>query len=313
MITTPKISPPDGGAPLVIEDLGGKADNLRGIAWMLSSVVMASAMSIAVRELAVGFDSRMIVMLRASIVGAFLILPIIMFSSLRKRLRFSRPWMHILRGSLIGVSTHLGFYTLTQIPMATATVLFFTAPIFATILSIFVHKEKVGIRRILAVCAGFVGAVIVLRPGFGGFHPAMLTALSSSMLFAIALTLSRNLAKADGAFSTFLSSVLITVVITAPLAAPVFEVPSTPYLWFLTAILVITSAGRNVADIQAYRYGEASILAPIAYLRLVLLGFAGFVMWAEVPDTPTIIGAAVIIFATLYIAQREAKLRKLKR
>lgn len=84
-------------------------------------------------------------------------------------------------------------------------------------------------------------------------------------------------------------------------------------VWLALIVVVITSAVRGYADIEAYRYGESSILAPVAYLRLVLISIAGYFMFDEVPDMATIIGASIIIAATLYIALREAKLRRANR
>ena len=287
-----------------------ETDNLRAVAWILISVVTASLMSLAVKELADDFDSRMIVMLRSGITAVLMAVPIYLLTPLRRHLRFSKPGQHIIRGTLIGFSTHLGFYTLTVIPLATASVLFFTAPIFATVLSVVVHGEQVGPRRWVAVLAGFVGAVIVLRPGFDGFHIAMLAALLSSLLFAVALSMSRNLARADGPLSAYFSSVVITALVSVPASINSFALPDTLWVWVVVAILVVTSASRGFADIQAYRYGEAAVLAPISYLRLVILGAAAYLIWDEVPDTFTVIGASVIILASLYIARREAVLAR---
>ena len=288
-------------------------NNSKAIIWMLISVVGASAMTIGVRQASLSVDSRMIVLFRAGITTIFILIAIGMFAGLRRKMRFTRPWLHLLRGSLIAFSTHLGFYTLAHIPIATATVLFFMGPIFATIFSSVLHSEHVGPRRRAAIAAGFIGAVIVLRPGFSEFHPAMLTALGSSLLFALALTLSRQLATADGPLATYFSSVVITALITIPLAAPVFSIPVGGMIWLALTVVIITSAVRGYADIEAYRYGESAILAPVAYLRLVLISVAGYFLFDEVPDMATIIGASLIISATLYIALREAKLRKTKR
>lgn len=287
-------------------------DNIRAIIWALISALAASLMSLAVRGVVLELDSRMVVMFRAGVIGLLIVVALILVSRLRRQLQFTKPWMHLLRGILIGVSTNLGFYTLAHIPLATATVLFFTAPIFATILGALIHGEKVGPRRIAASIAGFVGAMVILRPGLEAFHPAMLTALGSSALFAVALTLSRGLANADGALSTYFSSVVITALVTLPIAIPVWHYPTAPITWIAVGIVIIASAVRGVADIQAYRFGEASILAPIAYLRLVLIGLGAWVLFAETIDKPTLIGAAIIISATLYIALREAKLRAKK-
>jgi len=305
--TFPVPEPAEAGPPAA-----PARENWTGILWALVSMVAASFMSLAVRGVALEVDSRMIVMARAGVTSLTIIIGLILFSKLRRHLRFSRPWTHLLRGGLIAVSTNLGFYTLAHVPLASATVLFFTAPIFATILSALIHGEKVGPRRIAASAAGFLGALVILRPGFEAFHPAMLAALGSSALFAGALSLSRGLANADGAFSTYFSSVAVTALVTLPAALPVWQLPSGGWTWFAVAVVVGSSALRNVADIESYRLADAAILTPIAYLRLVLIGFGAWLLFDEAIDGATWIGAAIIIASTLYIARREAAMRQTK-
>ena len=267
-------------------------------------------MSVAVREMSAVMDTRMIVLMRAAVIGTAFLPLIAFWPAFRRQMRFSRPWLHVYRGTLIAVSTHLGFYTLATIPLATASVLFFMAPVFATMLAMLFQGEKVGIRRWSAIAAGFLGAVIILRPGVQGLHPGMLAALASSALFALALSQSRELSRADGAVAAYVSSVFITVLISAPAAWGVLSLPLGWIGWGVMAILVVGGTVRGFADIEAYRYGEASILAPITYLRLVLVGGAGFVFYGEMPDGPTWAGAAIIVAATIYIAQREAWLKR---
>ena len=180
-------------------------NNRLGIIWILMSVSFASVMSILVKELGQTFDSRLLVLFRAGLLTIFLCLPVVAIPAFRRRLYFSKPYLHIFRGLLIAFSTHLGFFTLTVLPIATTVVLFFTAPIFATILSIFINKERVGLRRWLAVIIGFFGVLIVLQPGFEGSYTAMFAALLSSFLFALALAFSRNIVSADGSLSAYMS------------------------------------------------------------------------------------------------------------
>lgn len=280
------------------------SDNARGACWMLLSVAAASAMTVGVRDLSTSMDTRMIVTARA--IGA-LALTIAALAAFRawRRARVTAPARHLARGALIGASTHLGFLTIANLPLATATVLFFTAPIFATLLAIPIQGERIGPRRAAAVAAGFVGALVILRPGFGEFHWAMGVALASSALFSLALVLGRGLAGRDGPVSTYLSSVVITLILSVPLAAPVWGWPSGAGPWAAMALVVVGSMLRGIGDIQAFRYGEASFVAPFSYLRLVLIGVAGYVAFGETPDTATLLGGAIIVAATLYIAIRE--------
>ncbi len=287
-------------------------DNKRGILWILLSVFAASVMTLTVRQLAAEFDSRLIVLFRSVLTMGLLGVLVILFSPLRRNLRFSKPWLHIARGTAIGISTHLGFYTIASIPLATATVLMFTAPVFATLISVVIHGEKIGPRRIAAIAVGFIGALIILRPGGAPLQLGMLSALASSMLFATALSMSRPIAEADGPLSAFTSSVVLTAIISVPLAAPVWAVPTDIGAWLAIGLLIIGGGLRNLADLQAYRHAEAAVLAPITYLRLVLIGTAAYFLFGESPDTPTLIGAAIIISSTLYVARREAALKHKK-
>jgi drug/metabolite transporter (DMT)-like permease len=287
-----------------------KRDNWRGLKWMMLSVVTSSAMTIAARFASQELESRMVVMMRA---GLTLILMLMLFaasSNLRSKLKFSQPKQHIIRGILITISTHAGFYTISVIPLATTTVLFFTAPIFATILAVIYHKEAIGPRRIAAIAAGFCGTLIVLRPGFDALELGLITAILSSLTFAMALTMSRNLAQADGPISTYFSSVVIMVIVSIPVAIPVFETPDLPLTWFALAALVVTSSIRGIADIEAYRHADAALLTPVTYLRLVFIGLGAYAFFNETIDAPTLIGALIIIASTLYIAQRERALPK---
>ncbi len=287
-----------------------KTDNFRDVIWILVSVLGSSAMAVAVRDVSIQLDSRMIVFLRSGISTGLILLALLLFAGLRHQLKFSKPLSHILRGSLIAGSTHAGFYAISQLPMATVTVLFFLAPIWATIFAILFHKEKIGPRRIAAIAVGFGGAMVILRPGFGDFEPAMLAALASSILFALALTMSRGLASKDGAISAYFSSVVITAIFSLPFALPVLAMPVNIQGYIALMIVVVAGAVRGYADIVAYQHADAGLLAPITYLRLVFITTAAYFLYAEIPDRNTIIGAIIVVSATLYIALREARLRQ---
>ena len=293
-----------GPSPMPVAP-GDERDNWRGLKWMMLSVLSSSAMTIATRYATLELDSRMVVLMRGLLTLALLAAMLAASAKMRGTIQFSKPFSHLFRGILVTVSTHLGFYTIATVPLATTTVLFFTAPIFATVLAVFIHGESIGPRRIGAIFAGFAGTLIILRPGFDALELGLVTAILSSLIFAAALTMSRNLAKADGPMSTYLSSVVIMAIVSLPIAAPAFTMPEFSLTWIALFGLVITGSVRGIADIEAYRYADAALLTPVTYLRLVFIGTAGYLFFAETIDTPTLIGAAVIVSSTLYIAQRE--------
>lgn len=287
-------------------------DNWRGLKWMLLSVVASSAMTIAARIASQDLDSRMVVLGRGVLTLIAILALLALSAKLRGKLQFTDVRGHLIRGFLIAISTQMGFYTIATIPLATTTVLFFTAPIFATILAILIHGEKIGPRRIGAILAGFAGVLIILRPGFDALELGLVTAIGSSLTFATALTMSRNLSNADGPLSTYFSSVVIMVIVSIPIAAPAITLPSLNITWIAMAALVLTSTIRGIGDIEAYRHADAAMLTPITYLRLVFIGIAAYFYFDETPDVPTLFGATIIIASTLYIAQRERALKNTK-
>ena len=291
---------------------GAVTDNALGSAWMAMSVLAASAMVLSVRAMSEGLDSRMTVLLRS--IGVLICLaPLLALPNLRRQIRFSSPRLHLIRGGLIAVSTQFGFYAIAHLPLATATVLSFTAPIFATLLAVPLNGEKVGVRRWSAVGAGFLGALIILRPGAGGFDMAMLAAILAAVLFALALAMSRGVAAADGPMASLISANLLTALVALPLALPVWGMPATGGAWAIFVLLVASSGLRSLGDLQAYRHGDASVMGAITYIRLVLIAIAAWAFFEETPDGPTLLGGGIIIASTLYIAYRERAAKRAAR
>ncbi|HUF56326.1 MAG TPA: DMT family transporter [Thermohalobaculum sp.] len=286
-----------------------RASNPEGARWMLASVAGATGMTVAVRLLTPDVHSAMLAFLRAGF-AAVLVLPFL-WKARRSgvALRFSAWKLHLLRGILIAAALNLGFYSIWKLPMATATILFFTAPVFATVLAGPILGEVAGPRRWAATLLGFVGAVVVLRPGLSGFEPAMLASLGSSVAFALTLLTGKLAARADGNDAVFVSSSAVVAVATLPPALVWWELPTELWRWGVVVLLVMTSALRQYADIRAYSAGEAAFLAPFSYLRLLTVGLAGYVFFGETIDAATGLGGTIIILSTLYIALREAQLR----
>jgi drug/metabolite transporter (DMT)-like permease len=285
-------------------------ENWRGMLWAIFAVITASAMSIAVRGASLELDTRLIVFHRFFVGVVILLIAIAVSPKIRADVRFTDPKGHIIRGILIGLSTLGGFYALANIELAAATVLFGLAPIFAVLISLF-FGQTIGIRRIMAIVAGFVGALIIIDPRVE-LEVGMLSALSSALFFGTALAMSRGLAQRDGTISTLLSSAFLTMIVGGIASIPVFEWPTGASLWFWLWILIIAGLARQFADIEAYKYAEAAVLAPIFYLRLVFIAIGGYLLFDEIPRLNTWIGAGIVISATLYMTYRERQLEKQK-
>ena len=282
-----------------------EAENWRGILWAMLSVIGASAMAISVRGASLGLDTRLLVGYRLFFTLILIGILILIVPRLRSKVYFKQPRAHLIRGILMAFSVHLGFYTLSIVPLAAAAILFATAPIFATIISVAMGRETIGIRRTLAILVGFIGTIIVMRPSSEIIDTNMIYGIGSSIFFSFSLVMSRNLARTDGPLSTLISTSAIGLIVTIPLAAPVFEITTDTNIILWTLVLIIFGILRQYSDIQAYTYAQAAVIAPISYFRVVLIGLMAYLFFNEIPVVTTYIGATIIIAATIYITNRE--------
>ena len=282
-----------------------EAENWRGILWAMLSVIGASAMAISVRGASLGLDTRLLVGYRLFFTLILIGILILIVPRLRSKVHFKQPRAHLIRGILMAFSVHLGFYTLSIVPLAAAAILFATAPIFATIISVAMGRETIGIRRTLAILVGFIGTIIVMRPSSEIIDTNMIYGIGSSIFFSFSLVMSRNLARTDGPLSTLISTSAIGLIVTIPLAAPVFEITTDTNIILWTLVLIIFGILRQYSDIQAYTYAQAAVIAPISYFRVVLIGLMAYLFFNEIPVVTTYVGATIIIAATIYITNRE--------
>ena len=282
-----------------------EAENWRGILWAMLSVIGASAMAISVRGASLGLDTRLLVGYRLFFTLILIGILILIVPRLRTKVHFKQPRAHLIRGVLMAFSVHLGFYTLSIVPLAAAAILFATAPIFATIISVAMGRETIGFRRTLAILVGFIGTIIVMRPSSEIIDTNMIYGIGSSIFFSFSLVMSRNLARTDGPLSTLISTSAIGLIVTIPLAAPVFEITTDTNIILWTLVLIIFGILRQYSDIQAYTYAQAAVIAPISYFRVVLIGLMAYLFFNEIPVVTTYIGATIIIAATIYITNRE--------
>ena len=279
-------------------------DNLRGAAWLLAACAAATGMMLGVRGASSTLHPLQIVFCRF-VVGFVLVLPFIL-SRGEGVLATRRMPLLILRGILGFVAVSLGFYCVSVLPLVTATVLFFTAPLFVTLLAIPLLGERIQWRRMGATLCGFIGTAVVLGFDPGGFHPAMLIAVGSAVIFAFSLIVGKMLATTERPMTVMFYFSLVTLLASAAPAALVWQTPNGDEIMLLGVVGVFATA-RVYFDIRGYAVGEASFVAPFAYFRIILVGAAGYLVFAEVPTSNALVGAAIIIASTLYIAEREAR------
>ncbi len=224
-------------------------------------------------------------------------------------LKTKRPGMIVFRGVLNLVCMLAFFMALAITPLAEVTVLVFTAPIFATVLAVFVFGEKVGLLRWGAIGFGFLGAVVVLRPGFEAVQLGPALALFAAVVWGVCLIIIKSLGKTDSSLTITVYMSLVMAPLSLLPALLVWQWPTAEQFLWLAAIGVFGGIGQ-MAMAEALRIGDTHVVMPIDFARLIWISAIAYAAFAEVPGFYTWLGGAMIFAATAFIAWRERALRQ---
>jgi drug/metabolite transporter (DMT)-like permease len=281
-----------------------RRDNLAGILWMLAAVGVLALMDAALKWLAPRYPPIQIAAMRA-----LLSLPIVaVWIALRggfgqlARVRWS---LQLLRGAL-GVGMLTGFvYSIRALPLAEAYTIFFVSPLFITALSVPLLGERVDSGRWAAILVGFFGVLLVWRPtGAGALSLAGLAAIGSAAAYALAAIVVRVLGRTDSTLSMVFWFLVSLAAGAGALALPGW-VPVERADWPVLLVVAITGAGGQFALTEAFRRGEASVVAPFEYSALGWGIALDAAIWATRPSLAMLGGAAIVIGAGLYLVRRE--------
>jgi S-adenosylmethionine uptake transporter len=220
-------------------------------------------------------------------------------------LRSRLPVLQITRG-LIAVGSAICFIvSVSFVPLADAVAVTFIAPFIVTVLGAVFLREPVGIRRWAAVSVGFVGMLIVIRPGMGVLHPAIGFTIAAASLFALRQVLSRSLSGTDPVVTTVAYTSLTSIIVVS-LALPfVWRTPDALGLWLIVVGLAVTAALGEVLVIRALDIAQAVVVAPMHYSMIIWGTFYGYVVFSDLPDGWTLLGCGIIVASGLYTLHRE--------
>ena len=286
-------------------------DAVRAALWMLLACTCFSSMNGIVRHLGQeGLPALVIVFFRSAF-GLLAMLPWLLKPGLAS-LRAGRPALHAARVAMALVAMAAWFYGLALMPLAEATALSFTTPLFASVAAVLILGEVMRRRRWTATLVGFAGAMIVLRPGFEDVSVATVCVLVAALLMAVSQTIVKVLARIEHANATVFWLVFLMTPVSLVPALLVWQTPRADQLAWLVALGVIATLGHQSLA-RAMRAADATAIYPLDFSRLVFAAAIGFVAFGEVPDMWTWAGAAVIVASSVYIARREAVLRRAAR
>jgi drug/metabolite transporter (DMT)-like permease len=235
-------------------------------------------------------------------VAALVVLPLAALRNGRKVFPAEGRASHVLRTLFLVISMTLYFLALARIPLATAISAFFIGPISAVVLSIFVLKERMTGPKIASLALGSLGALVILRPG-SDINPGILFAFAAGLCFGIYLVTTRLAAQTSDPVSTLAFQCAVGTLLLTPQAITTWALPQWNDLGFFLALGAV-SAVSHLMSIAAFRFAEASVLAPLVYLELIGAAAIGYYFFGEIPNIFTVAGAGLIIAAGLILLHR---------
>ncbi len=276
--------------------------NLEGALWMIASGIVFTAQNAVVKQLGTRLDSFEIAFFRC--LFGFLVLVPFLARGGTTVLMTGRPLLHVAR-ALVGVSTMFcGMYAYTHLPLADATSIGFAKPLFTVLLAATLLGEVVGWRRLTATAVGFAGVLIIVRPGSEIFDFAHVAALAGAFLGADVIVLVKKLQGSERNVTIMAYFGIVTTLASLVPALVVWQTPTAAEFALLAAIGCTASTAQWMT-LKAFRAADASTVVPFDYSRLVFAIVYGWIFFAEIPDRWTMLGSAILVGATLYIAYRE--------
>ncbi len=234
------------------------------------------------------------------------LLPVLFLRFSLRELMPRHPGIQVLRGGFLLGATICFFAALKFMPIADALALLFISPMVCTALSPLVLKESVGVGRWLAVAAGFVGALIVVRPGFGVFQWASILALGAGAFHGCYLLATRRLSgSTNPAITLFYTALIGAVAMT--LLVPAVWTPPTASAWGWMILMGVLAASGHFLIIKAFGRAPAPVVAPVGYAEIVVASIVGYVAFSDFPDAWTWLGIAVIVASGIVISLRERR------
>ena len=280
------------------------SDGLRGALWMVVACLAFAVVSILVRHLGETLHPLQIAFFRNAFSLLWLTPWVLMTGRAAFRTRhFGR---HLLRAASGAVAMSCLFSAMVLMPLAEVNALTFLSPVLATAGAALFLGETVRKRRWFAVGVGFLGAMIVLRPGVQVLQPAAFLALGAAVFIAVTMLILRWLALTEKPSTTVLYMNLLLTPISLPPALWVWQAPGADQ-WGWIVLLGLAATGVQLCLARAFAAAEASQVLPFDFSRLLFVAIAAYLFFGEVPDLWTWVGAAVIMGATIYIAHRETR------
>lgn len=287
--------------------LTGLPDNTRGAVTLLAAAAGFSLMALLIKLTGARLHVTQIIFIRQ------ICIVLIMAPQLKKdfpaSVKSHQPLMHLARICAALVAMLAGFTAVINMPLADATAIGFAKGLFVTIFAILLLKESVGIRRWSATLIGFCGVIIMLQPGSDGFNIYGIYAAIGAVAAGLVMVIIRMMSRTDPPSTIVIYQGAGVAVAMAIPAFITWQSPTTVE-WILLLCIGITGYISQVCNVYAYKFGEASLLAPLEYTRILYATLIGFLVFGDLPGVATMIGATIVVLASGYTLHRERQLNR---
>ncbi|MEM6407250.1 MAG: DMT family transporter [Pseudomonadota bacterium] len=278
-----------------------------GVFWMFLTGLLFVGVTAVVKYVGDGLPAAQAAFLRY-LLGLVFLIP--MIPAMRQAVLTKRLWTIFgLRGLAHSVAVALWFYAMTRISIAEVTAMNFLNPIYVTIAAALFLGEKLALRRILAITAAFVGAIIILRPGFRELSPGHIAMIFAAIFFAASYLSAKIMAdEVSPAVVVFMLSVTVTIGL-APMAWAVWVTPTWPQIGWMFVLAALATSGHYTMTL-AFAAAPLTVTQPVYFLQLVWAVLLGWAVFNEAVDIYVIMGGGMIIGAVSFITWREHKIKQ---
>lgn len=283
------------------------AGEFRGILLALAAMLTFGLMDAASKYLSARYPTPQIIWLRY-VFTIPMVLAVMMPRGLGSAVRSARPGLQLLRSTLLVLEIGLVIWCFGRMPLADVHALLALTPLAVTALSVPLLGERVGARRWAAVGVGFVGVLIILRPGLGAIQPAAVVVLASVLLYGLYQVLTRLVGRADSAPTSLLWQLVVGAVLTTFLVPFFWRTPELEH-WPLFVVVAALGGTGHYCMIRALQLAPAAVIQPFSYTLLLWAVLIGYVGFGDLPDVWTLVGASAIVGAGVYTAVRERRLQ----
>lgn len=221
--------------------------------------------------------------------------------------RMHNPKLQLLRGLMLCSMTALNFVALQHLQLAETGAIQFSVPILIALLSAWLLRERLDARRWIAIAGGFIGVLLVLRPGSHAFHPALLLSVLNALLYAAFNLLTRRMTANESAESMQMISAIVATVLIAPFALAQWQAPARWLDWGVLLLCGLMGGVGHLFVAMAHRHASAAVLGPFLYQQILYMTLWGWLVFNQIPDAFVVAGAGVVVVSGLYLLWMEMR------